>query len=81
MDPIDIARQANNQFFSAEKTPPAPLPVVIHTVDIDGEYAIIDYTGTDGVRVVRAFSHAGAPNNDPLSLDNEQFYVNAILGV
>jgi hypothetical protein len=81
MDPIDIARQANHQFFSAEKTPPAPLPVVIHTVDVDGEYVVIDYTGTDGARDIRAFPYEGAPNADPLSLDNEQFYVNAILGI
>jgi len=81
MDPIDIARQANHQFFSAEKTPPAPLPVVIHTVDILDEYAYIDYTGTDGVRDTRAFRWKGVPNSDPLNLDNEQFYIDAILGV
>lgn len=81
MDIIDIQRQAKHQFFSAEKTPPPPLPIVIHTVDIDGDYAIIDYTGTDGVRDKRAVPYAGCPNDDPLNLDNEQFYIDAILGV
>ena len=81
MDIIDIERQENGQFFSAEKTPPAPLPVVINTVDIQGEYAIIGYIGTDGRIERRAIFHKGAPNDDPLSLENEQFYIDAILGI
>lgn len=81
MDIIDIKRQEKGQFFSAEKTPPAPLPVVINTVDIQDEYAVIGYIGTDGRIERRAVQYKDAPNNDPLSLENEQFYIDAILGI
>ena len=82
MDPIDIERQTNGQFFSRERTPIVVVAIPeILTVDIENDYVVIGYIGTDGVEVNRAFSYENAPNVDPLSLDNEQFYIDAILGI
>jgi len=82
MDLIDIQRQTNNQFFSREKTPVIVVAIPeILTVDIENDYVVIAYIGTDGVETSRAFRFEGAPNQDPLSLDNEQFYIDAILAV
>lgn len=82
MDPIDIERLANNQFFSEEKTPePVVAPPVIQTVDTENDYVVIVYVLADGSVERVGISYEDAPNADPLSLDNEQFYIDAILAV
>ena len=82
MDPIDIERQKNGQFFSEEKTPEViDTTPTIQTVDLENDYVVIVYTLPDGSRNRVGVSYKDAPNDDPLSLENEQFYIDAILGI
>lgn len=81
MDPIDIEREKNGQFFSEKKTPEViDMTPTIQTVDLENDYVVVVYSLQDGSTHRAGVSYKDAPNDDPLSLENEQFYIDAILG-